>query len=633
MNHLFLFSISPVQSYIGQARKAQDLYAGSRILSKLAREAAEEAERQGIKLVFPQLNTELLSFPNRFTGILNDNSSQEELHAKGKAVEEKAKAVFRKEAEKVLKEADYEKNTPEGFWPQIENHLDTNWLFVPYDHNGVDYKTAFARADALLTAVKNTRFISNPAPKAGRKCSLDGERNALFRGPGTTNSILTFQTVEIDGRTTGVWLAPNEGLSAVSMMKRAYKEGKNRLDAGFPSTAEVALSHQIRALSEKNKTILEYYRQLYSESFTRALNGLQAEGIINQVNLDRNDIAKWRFNFDEQLLYEENLTDKNIPSPTQIKAAKTIQQQLKPHLTHKYYALLSFDADRMGKLLSGELLRKKDADLPGFQGKVSNLLLEYSQYIYQNHDQKDIHVVYAGGDDFLGFVNLKYLFKAFTALRTKFKEIVSGPLQNEVARPITFSAGIVIAHYKTPLHIVLQSARAMQKLAKDEDQGDRDAIAIKVLKHSGEGHKTYFKWEDGSKWEALCQLSQSLLEGCSDTFIRSLEREFLPLQNQEGTIINGEASLKYDEMEESGGVLQTTRKKQDVTMLQTELLRLAARSLPEGHKDKAAKLRDAVWRLFDTERKILHEEVALQNALEALKTAIFIHRQTKEKNK
>ncbi len=33
-NHLFLFTLGPVQSFIAQARKTQDLYAGSETLSR-----------------------------------------------------------------------------------------------------------------------------------------------------------------------------------------------------------------------------------------------------------------------------------------------------------------------------------------------------------------------------------------------------------------------------------------------------------------------------------------------------------------------------------------------------------------------------------------------------------------------
>jgi len=612
-----------VQSFIEQARKAQDLYAGSRILSELAKAAAMEAGVQGIKLIFPQQAEDALSFPNRFTGILPDSFSKEELQAKGKAVEEKAKELFKAFAEEALKKADYENNAPEGFRQQIENHLDINWLFLPYDVADPEgYKKAFMKSDALMAALKNTRFISNPHPEDGRKCNLDGEHNALFRGPDTTNSILLAQAVEIDGRTTGVWLAPNEGLSAVSLLKRAYKE-KQAKKNGFPSTAKVALSKQLDDLNPEKKFILNCYERLFSkDDYPKACVDLMSEDIIEKIHFEfKND--NWCTNFDEEFLYEENLTDKNksIPNPTQLDIAKKVQQKLKPHLTHKYYALICFDVDKMG-----ELLGRSDADS---QKKISEKLMVFSGSIYENPDLKNLHVVYAGGDDFLGFVNLEDLFEVVKTLRKEFDKQISKALGED----ITFSMGIAIAHYKTPLHIVLQTARAMQKNAKAEDKGDRNAVAIKVLKHSGEGHETYFNWnlkgEVLPKWDALQQLTEHLLEDCSDTFIRSLEREFSSLQKEDGILKNQEDFR--EEKEDIQGQLITVKK--PVAMLQAELLRLAHRSLKEGKKDKADELRNLVWTFFVEEDKTMHKEVVFENALEALKTAIFIHRKTKAKTK
>ncbi|MDZ4681673.1 MAG: type III-B CRISPR-associated protein Cas10/Cmr2 [Saprospiraceae bacterium] len=606
MTYLFRFSISPVQSFIEQARKAQDLFAGSHILSELAKAAAAEAQKQGISLVFPQLSAEAKSFPNRFTGILADPFSQQDLQAKGQAIEDKVRDVFKDKAEDALEKAGHKDNPPDGFWNQIENHLDLNWLFYAFE-NGNDYQKAFVESDQLMTALKNTRFISNPNPEAGRKCSLDGERNALFFGQGSNESYINKNNAVVV--TKGAWLNKNEGLSAVSLMKRAYDAAQS-----FPSTAKVALQKQMDELEQAKPGLLECYEKLFGKEYPAACAQFLINGDLDKISTE-NKNSTWLFNFDEQLLYEENLTDKNIPNPTQLEVAKTIQQKLKPYLSHKYYALICFDVDKMGELLAGS-----DAEA---QKKISEKLMAFSGYIY---DKKDLRVVYAGGDDFLGFVNLKDIFEVVRTLRTTFDEQVSKALGEDV----TFSMGIAIAHYKTPLHIVLQTARAMQKNAKAEDKGNRNAVAIKVLKHSGEGHETYFKWglENGlPKWNALQQLTEHLLEGCSDTFIQSLEREFLPLQDGDGNVKNKQDFR--DEYEEVQG--QLVKIPQKVNMLQTELLRLAARSLKEGKKHQAPALRDSIWTLFEETDKITHKEVALKNALEALKIAIFIHRKTKAK--
>ena len=61
-NHLFLFTIGPVQRFIALARKTQDLYAGSYLLSHLCRIGGKKAEElSGNKTIFP--NIENLSIP------------------------------------------------------------------------------------------------------------------------------------------------------------------------------------------------------------------------------------------------------------------------------------------------------------------------------------------------------------------------------------------------------------------------------------------------------------------------------------------------------------------------------------------------------------------------------------------
>lgn len=76
-NHIFILSIGPVQSFIAQARKTQDLYAGSQILSQLVEagiNAIPELDREK-ELIFPYLNDNITtkSLPNRFVAIVNND--------------------------------------------------------------------------------------------------------------------------------------------------------------------------------------------------------------------------------------------------------------------------------------------------------------------------------------------------------------------------------------------------------------------------------------------------------------------------------------------------------------------------------------------------------------------------------
>lgn len=588
--HIFLFTLSPVQSFIAQARKTQDLYAGSRILSELTKTAAIEATKnQGINLVFPKNTEGVASFPNRFIGIINDDSK--DLQTIGHAIEKVVIDTFKGFANDALKKVHYQNDVPNGFKEQIDNHLDINWLFQPIDEKNGGYEKAYQEAESIMGALKNVRIIENDFVEAGRKCSLDGELNALFFGKGTNPNYLRTNKAKIVEQ--GARLNANEGLSAISLVKRTYEAQK------FPSTAAVSLSFHIEHLDVVQKINYGIYKSFFSDRF------------------------------DEQLCYKENLTQKYLEQngykDILDKCSLAKLQELRSNAfgdkeLQKYYAIIAFDGDKMGELLSGERCKTKPTNLADFQGMVSQLLRDFADSV-TNEEAKNYvwegnvkpHVIYAGGDDFLGFVNLHDLFEVVETLRIQFDEQVNKALKEdlETDKPFTFSMGIALAHYKTPLSIVLKTARDMEKLAKQEDKGNRDAFAIAALKHSGDSHEAYFNWElttDNKlpKWNAFKELVKSFQDDCSETFVRSLDREFYYLQNSDGDIANPK-------------------------MVETELFRLAAKSLHEGKKDKdALKLKDTVWTFFKKEDKTTHESIAAGNGMEAVKVALFLKRETKK---
>lgn len=610
MNHLLLFTISPVQPFIASARKTRDLYAGSQILSEMAKAAANEAVNQKLILVFPT-TTEGRSFPNRFVAKIEGTFSDKELQKKGEAIRYAAIKRFNDFAEEALKKVSIDTETLGSFWKQIENYWDFNWFFYAYEGK---YKVAYEEIEPLMAALKKQRTIKNNFEKPGRKCSLDGQNNALFKGKETKNGLLNSQAIEVDN----TWLKPNEGLSAISFVKRAYEaRAENDKKIEFPSTIEVALKKQLRKL---DKTVEDGYKDLFSNKYSSACIQLLTEGYIEKVKLNNKE-KDWVSSFNEEFWVEDNLTEKNIPNLTQLGIVREVHRKhLKPHLKDRYYALVAFDGDKMGKLISGALLKDKNTNLGGFQGKVSELLIHYSKWINDNLEDK-IDIVYAGGDDFLGFVCLHDLFGVGRTLRQEFKKQVNDKLQEEykLVQEFTFSMGITIAHYKAPLSIVLQTTREMEKTAKNETKGNRNAFAIAVLKHSGENHQAYYRWyekdEDGKEnmkaWGALEKLVGHLQNDCSETFIRVLERELRLLQDKDGNIENAD-------------------------MITLELGRLAQRSLNEKarREKKGPEVKENVEMLISTKiKKSGKSYVNFNNSFEAMKVAMFLKRRSGELKK
>jgi CRISPR-associated protein Cmr2 len=544
-NYLLLFSLSPVQSFIAQARKTQDLFGGSKLLSDLVREATLEVGKGN--LLYPNPDNE--SLPNRFVARLEGKTAAE-IKQIGDSIKNRIKNTWKEKAQEVLDERRVSK--PDGFDDQVDDFWEVYWGAVPYTENS--YAAAFDQLNALMGAIKTAKpttqydyqVVEHQAivGEMGRKCSIDGERNVKFyrqseaqfrKGideAGIRNKSLFANDNEIFPYSPNElplkFLQPGEGLSSVSFIKRCYETKRGN---SFESTADIALMRAVQFLESDTvgKIRLQEYKNAFSE-------------------------------FNGQLLYEENITEKYLKkkgiSRTNGYELKELQKIRREELEQyakgksdekdkgyrftKYYSVIVFDGDEMGKWMSGKYLNEAK-QLPDFHQALSYKLSEFAKSaknILEGGEGKGC-TVYAGGDDFLGLVNLNYLFPVLAELRTSFDTEVNQPLKDKFgfAKDLTFSAGIAIAHYKTPLNIVLDRARKMEEKAKEET--GRDAFAIAVMKHSGESHEIGFNWkpgrvfkfeEDGKAYSTnagyLQFLCEQLRDNFSRKFLKNIDKEF-----------------------------------------------------------------------------------------------------------
>jgi CRISPR-associated protein Cmr2 len=561
--YLFLFTIGPVQSFIAQARKTHDLYAGSHILSELAKAGLKAATNNLENYIFPS-DPSANSIPNRFLCIIETNNPI----SHGKMVEAAVRKEWERIAQKVL---DFE--SIKGVKQQIDAHLEIYWAFLPVKLDFSDYKVQYDHLERLLGAVKNVRSFTQfnyqmdeegnaILGEKGRKCSLDGERNVkfyrlnekeqetgvlktkLFMSPNEVKFFETQPPAHINEEDKIYWrvLDVGEGLSAVSMVKRQLKLPK-RLNQkqDYLSTAEIALKYQMEQLSkDKDKADLyECYKNLFSKDFARACMQLFSKGILKKVELNE---KLFLTEFNTQFVFEDNLTTKKVPHAEQLCIATQVQKNLKSDLSQRYYAMIDFDGDHMGKWLSGSKIEEPEKNLKTFHGALSKQLACFAKAAETIVDEYG-QTVYAGGDDFLGFLNLNYLFRAMTALRNKFKELVNDKLQKlgYLNGELSFSAGVCIAHYKEPLSMVLSKANLAQKAAKSDKKGDRNAFCIVASKHSGENHETYFRWGADCKNVSHLEyiVNQLITENSySNTFIKNLTLEFSRLTDNQGKLAN-----------------------------------------------------------------------------------------------
>jgi len=602
MKHLFLFTISPVQSFIAQARKTHDLFAGSQILSALTTRAMKivegktEEEKEKVKFIFPEINQ--ASKPNRFIAIVET----EDIQDFGNQIEVNVKKYFVEElGREVTDLLDTSKQQLEDFlkiYRVAKEHVEEE-----------NYPEQIRQLEQDLGAAKNIRYFQQ-FPERGRKCSMSGEYNVKFyrKTEGETRNnravsgeenklfhddVLVIDAKKNSGKIKVSHLQPGEGLCAISMMKRFYKS-----DNEFPSTANIALS----------------------DTLSKIENNQVAKGLADEFACCFGKDG-WKALKNGQLFYEENLTseyfDKQGLNHVSLKCATDKLAALTPLVKEqnlqfsKYYAILAFDADGMGKKLQA----CKGAEE---HTRVSELLAEFAELAtdYINNEQKGRgKTVYAGGDDFLGLINLNHLFEVMKYLRGLFDEKVNENLRAELK--MTFSAGVAIGHYKTPLSEVLSWAKQMEKTAKSVEKTDKsdkkDAFSIAVLKKSGEIHYTTWRWKtsEGNWATDLFQRLIGHFKGgeLSKKFITNLSSEYEKRLDANGNW--GEKAQLHGFKEELNA------------MLKYELNYFIKRSTASDEEAKSA-VKGLEDNLFKNYEHHLDFELSVQNLLNMLHICEFI---------
>jgi CRISPR-associated protein Cmr2 len=523
MRNLLLFTIGPVQSFISQARKTQDLYAGSKLLSVLIGEAIKFVGEEN--MIFPKYGK---AMPNRFLAEVPSNEN--DLAQFGEKLEEKVRHEWKIIANNLISGM---KKIPIGYHNQVDAFLEIYWSIEPVSENST-YKEIIEKLEDNIASLKNIRAFNqftwekDIIGEKGRKCSLDGQRNVLFYRPNNQNNFniaasplySSHEAVYVDNRfPNNVILKPGEGLSAISFIKRGYKN-----NVTFESTADIALLDVLHNLSSlENETNLKYC--------IKTVRNTNAH-LFYEENCDPK-VAK-------NLLAETN-TDK--PLEEILDCSKKVREAAKKRglKLSKYYAILTFDGDNMGKWLSGDYLENESL-LEDFQRNFAECLSNFANDSEKYLDNEMGRTVYAGGDDFLGFVNLNSLLTVIEDLRKLFNELVNLPLnkfKNKYGETISFSAGICVAHYKEPLSIVLQQARLAQKIAKSKIK-DKDSFSISVIKGSGESHTMVLPFGiNAINVKYFRSICVSLIqEDYSNKFISSIRREFDKLLDTSDTIVN-----------------------------------------------------------------------------------------------
>ena len=161
----------------------------------------------------------------------------------------------------------------------------------------------------------------------------------------------------------------------------------------------------------------------------------------------------------------------------------------------KYIAAIAFDGDSIGRWVSGELLNPNEnleTHHKDFSKALSNFALKRARGIVEKNHQG--FLIYAGGDDVVALVPADVALDCAAELREAFLDAAKG-IKDRLGRSPDASAGIAIAHVKSPLQDLIRAAQIAEKDAKTKV--GRPAFSVTLMKRSGEISHWGAKWDSG----------------------------------------------------------------------------------------------------------------------------------------
>ncbi len=350
MSYLIVLSIGPVQSYISQARRTQDLWQGSRILSHLARAGLEQAqvyEEQGLaEIIYPIVPSEseqAANIPNRM--MIRWRGHDEGAYKCAQEMEQAIRSAWKTLSEntrryfcvQIVEKAGLDRTLCEQVrevWKrQEQSWLECYWVVEPEKEG--EYAQNIKAANAAMGARKLMRTFGQVAER-GRKCSMTGEHEILLDGPGANKHWKQLR----EDRPNRALFGEHERLSAIGVIKRlAHEEGAGnpalQSKRRYPSTSSIATVpfkwDVLRALASKDdgslkKALEDFLAKLEALFFPDDLDDLyfgkaphyapedfpKIEQYVSQeAALDIELVRKFR-SLDGEYLLEDTFTTKTI---------------------------------------------------------------------------------------------------------------------------------------------------------------------------------------------------------------------------------------------------------------------------------------------------------------------------------
>jgi len=453
---LLTFSIGPVHTFIAQARRVADLWAGSRMLSHLVGQATRVVlNTEGCQMVLPYFATveeTPKTLTNRFVCRIPVPRAEQIAQEMAEAVERRWEEMVAWTANKLAGKP-YHCKTAEAIWTsnpkskgqrQSDGVIEIAWSWAPEElgENGESYALAAQRAARQYQASRRFRPFKQ-RHETGDKCAICGERTALPDGK--------------RHHVRSTWQAIQEAAETVEKTDAAYfRLGQTRLclvcttKRFYPKLSEV---------DRKNNP--HRYRFVQGSQLSR---------------------------FDA---FEDFAASEERP----------------------YFALVAMDGDKLSEILRWDKTQIQ-GDIQAFHRELSSRLTHFADSLggqrsadlrtedlsFNEPFNKEIppQLIYAGGEDVLFVCHARDALPLALAIRQHFLEIFSKMrpylTSEEHLKKITISAGILYAHIKQSAGLLFRDVEDLLNRKAKREAG-RNALALRLAKRSGAPLEVAFQWD------------------------------------------------------------------------------------------------------------------------------------------
>jgi len=559
-NQYFHFTIGPVQSFVGQARRTRDFWAGSFLLSWLSGIAMLSVKKQGGVIKFPLADKSFLdailgetnkktlkqgSIPNRFKAEVNGDFKPEiVIENINKAWGTLASQIY----EMDIKGLELE-NTKTIWNRQVDNFWDMSWVIVSEESDS-----------SALDRRKNYRS-HYMTEEGGIKCSLMGDFQELSGISGVSSSDNQkrkdfWSQLEKNNKAD---FKENEFLCAMAFIKRrfinVFYKGKDKrfqiklnsltahgwkLPKAVPSVSYFAAAPFFaEVLKDKDETIKTHLKDFVIKSSGLISLNDYGPGIkcIDELIEYKEDAR----GLDGNVFHEAALDNINIFSD-QIKAQE-VKQALRK-LTHKhgqvspFYALLMMDGDSLGKQMS-------DKDK---QPTITTGLQKFIEGVPTIVEENNGFLIYAGGDDVLALVTLEDAMQCAYKIHNHYDKCFKN---NSAKVKTSISAAIIYAHIRIPISNLIHDIHDLLDGVAKEHTG-RNALAVKVCKPGGVSLTWSKKWKHALNKDKKILVINDIVNNFIDTQDKSeqFSNKFFYKIRQRFELFNQDVNLLKQDVNE-----------------------------------------------------------------------------------